>query len=336
MTVSADRYANWMPIRMYWESGRPMVDWCYIGAARFVDPFFDETVEKVLRRPFSLLFRRQTSIEALSELQAVDPGISPSGFIFHMSRCGSTLVSQMLASVSRNIVLSEAGPIDAVLRSGFRASSITDDHKIEWLRGIVSALARKRCAREERLFIKFDAWHVLHLPLIERAFPGVPWIFVYRDPVEVVASHQKQPGAQVMPAALPPPLFGLALAGAVSMPQGGYASHVLACICHAALQYRSDRGLLVNYTQLPHGVFSDVLEHFGVAYVEDDVERMRSAARFDAKAPSQVFTSDTTAKQSALQPHVRAVVERAVMPLYEELEAVRTRRHTPSAARLNA
>ena len=33
-----------------------------------------------------------------------------------MSRCGSTLVSQMLAALPQNIVISEAAPIDAVVQ----------------------------------------------------------------------------------------------------------------------------------------------------------------------------------------------------------------------------
>ena len=40
----------------------------------------------------------------------------PSGFIFHMSRCGSTVISQMLAALAEHVVVSEAGPIDALAR----------------------------------------------------------------------------------------------------------------------------------------------------------------------------------------------------------------------------
>jgi hypothetical protein len=36
----------------------------------------------------------------------------PDGFVFHMSRCGSTLVAQMLAVVPDHVVVSEAEPLD--------------------------------------------------------------------------------------------------------------------------------------------------------------------------------------------------------------------------------
>ncbi len=95
---------DWMPIRVYQEQGEPMLDWAYFGSARFVEPFFEDTVAKVLRRSFSLLFRQQTPLSILDELQLLAPGVAPTGFIFHMSRCGSTLVSQMLAALPQNIV----------------------------------------------------------------------------------------------------------------------------------------------------------------------------------------------------------------------------------------
>ena len=50
-------------------------------------------------------------------------------------------------------------------------------------------------------FVKFDSWNTLDLALIRRAFPDVPWIFLYRDPVEVIVSHMRQRGSQMIPGA---------------------------------------------------------------------------------------------------------------------------------------
>jgi len=81
---------NWLPIRIDWKQTPPQVDWGHVGTRRFTEPFFEQTIEKCLRQPFNLLFRHQTPLEALVEWQTVRPGLLPSGFIFHMSRCGST------------------------------------------------------------------------------------------------------------------------------------------------------------------------------------------------------------------------------------------------------
>src|SRR6185369_5327085 len=136
-------------------------------------------------------------------------GIAPQGFIFHMSRCGSTLVSRMLGSLPRSIVLSEAGPIDSVLRAGFRAPSLAEAEHVSWLRGMVSALGQRRAPDDNRLFIKFDSWSIVYLGLIERAFPEVPWLFVYRDPVEVMVSQMLRRGAHFVPGVIEPEIFGL-------------------------------------------------------------------------------------------------------------------------------
>ena len=93
--------------------------WCYLGEDRFVAPFFEQTISRHSRTPFNLPFPHVTPLAALAELQAADPGLPPTGFIFHMSRCGSTLVAQMLAALPQNIVISEAGPVDAVLHANW-------------------------------------------------------------------------------------------------------------------------------------------------------------------------------------------------------------------------
>jgi hypothetical protein len=122
--MSGAAMAGWVPIRFCWHEGRPVLDWCRLDSRRFTEPFFDETVSACLRRPFNRLFRRLTPIDTLLEWQERSPGLPPSGFAFHMSRCGSTLVARMLAAVPRHVVLSEADPIDALLRAPLRTPAV--------------------------------------------------------------------------------------------------------------------------------------------------------------------------------------------------------------------
>ena len=194
--IRAQQLDGWVPMRVFWQEGRPLVDWCYLGTRRFAEPFFEDTIGAAMRLPFNLVFRQQTPIEVLAEWQALRPGVAPTGFIFHMSRCGSTLIAQMLAALARNVVLSEAVPIDGVVRAHFRSPEATEARRRAWLRGMVSALGQRRRGDETGLFIKFDSWHSLDLPLIRQAFPDVPWLFVYRNPVEVLVSQMKRRGAR--------------------------------------------------------------------------------------------------------------------------------------------
>src|SRR2546430_2644461 len=132
------------------------------------------------------------------------PPVRPSGFIFHMSRCGSTLLTQMLAALAHNIVISEASPIDAVVRAPHVRPALSDDQHALWLRWMIGALGQPRSGNERHYFIKLDCWHTLALPLFRRAFPDVPWGFLYRDPVEVLVSQLRMPGPQIIPRMLGP------------------------------------------------------------------------------------------------------------------------------------
>jgi hypothetical protein len=323
MTKASD-LTGWVPIRFFWENGRPAIDWCYGGTRRFLEPFFDQTVEQFLRLPFNLLFRRQTPVEVLAEWQAVRPGLAPTGLIFHMSRCGSTLVSQMLAALPQHVVLAEASPLDAALR----APGVTEEQRITWFRGLVSALGQARNPKEKHLFIKLDSWHTLELPLIQRAFPDVPWIFLYRNPVEVVVSHVRQRGAQMVPGVLDPASFGLDLATAGQMAAEEYTARVLARICETVLDahQKTGRGKLVNYSQLPAAITSKVAAFFGMAWSAEEGERMVAAAQFNAKNPSLFFVPDSAEKKQQATDRMRQAADTWVGSGYERLEALRQAR----------
>src|SRR5690606_2463946 len=75
-------------------------------------PFFDVAAQELIERvaPSSL---KDLSIESFIS-HVKESNLTPSGFIFHVSRCGSTLVSNALRS-SGNSVLSEAQPLSVAL-----------------------------------------------------------------------------------------------------------------------------------------------------------------------------------------------------------------------------
>lgn len=314
---------GWIPIDVYRLASEPpsrlTVDWCFLGEERFTDSFFQQTIQWRLQHPFHLLFRHQTPIEVLDDLRERQPGVPPTGFIFHMSRCGSTLISRMLAALPQNVVLSEPPPIDKLLRN-----PATDEQRLTWLQGLVSALGQPRRGDERHLFIKFDSWSAADLPLISRAFPQTPWLFVYRNPVEVLMSHLREPGSQTIPGVLDPHWVGLDLASAVQMPLMEYTARVLARICQSALEhYHCGRARLINYTQLPSLVWSQLPAFFDVDWPDEDLETMRQATQRHAKDPTRAFVADAEVKRSAAPVSVRQLAERFLQPLYEQLEAAR-------------
>jgi hypothetical protein len=158
------RPPGWLPAEVDW---RPRGDLAMVRPTAAAEPFYADDVTRAGYRPLNRLVRLRTPLPAPGDR----PSRAPDGLIFHMSRCGSTLAAQMLAASPANVVISEAPPIDAVLRL-----EADDETKVARLRAMVAALGQAR-AGESRLFLKLDCWHVRDLPLFRRAFPDTPWVF---------------------------------------------------------------------------------------------------------------------------------------------------------------
>jgi hypothetical protein len=229
------------------------------------------------------------------------------------------LIAQMLAALPRAVVISEAAPIDDVIQAGRKIPGLSPAEHAGWLRAIVTALGQRRDG-EDLYVVKLDAWHVHNLPLVRAAFPETPWIFLYRDPVDVLISQLHRPGRLCLPGAMDPAALGLQFDDVTRLPRGEWCARVLERICQAALTHQDDpKGLLLNYRRLPDAVWGALAAHFSIAFAPDDIVRMRNAARFDAKSPSHLFQAHAEPRDE-LPAAVRTLAARRLAPLYAELE----------------
>jgi hypothetical protein len=324
MTSPPDLH-GWVPVSAAMRGGTLVTELCHVGARPFREPFFEDSIAICMRRPFNSVFRHRLDAATLSDWLQEHPGLAPSGFIFHMSRCGSTLVGQLLASSPAHRVISEAAPIDAALRAGDGHAVFSDETRIAWLQAMIGMLGQPGQPGERRFFVKFDSWHASLLPLIQRAFPEVPWLFMMRDPVEVIVSHLRRPGAQMVPGMLgfgPP---GVGPHAAALLPRDEYCARMLGAICDAActgLETAATLGRIVDYRALPDAFETVVLPHFHWQPDAAEREGLVAAWRMDAKSPHFEFSPDTTSKQLEASDAVRAAVERWVLPVYRRLTAI--------------
>jgi hypothetical protein len=310
----------WLPTRAAIESGFA-VDWAHFAGAPLAEPFFADSRGRATVRPFNQLFRYRTQFGDF--LNAPREGsLAPDGFVFHMSRCGSTLVSQMLAALPGSISVSEPEPLDMMVQLPFVAQGVSEELHVDAIRAMVAALGRDRTGTSTRYFLKLDSWHTLALPLFRRAFPEVPWIFLYRDPVEVLVSQVRMRGVQTSPGVLPPQLFGFTEAE-MSLPDVDYIARVLARTCSAVVDnWALGGGLAVDYRALPEAMFTQILPHFGIELTPEERATLEAASGRDAKAPLDSFKKDSANKQDEAGADVRAAADRHMADVYAQLQAL--------------
>ncbi len=320
--VTLDHWPSigWLPVRSVSGLDGPSFDWAWFGDHALREPLFEGSVRRMGMRPLSRVYRTRTDLAALIAGAAQEDTLEPDGFVFHMSRCGSTLVAQMLAAVPHHVVASEAAPIDDMLQWAV-SSGVPLDHQVAALRAIVAALGRNRTGAARRYFLKLDAWHIFALPLFRAAFPDTPWIFLYRQPEEVVVSHVGMPGVHFVTGMLS---VTEAIADDSIASMEGRGAAVLARYLDAAVEhFPSGRGMLVNYTELLAAMRSVIPAHFGFSPDSDEQAAMLAATTRHSKAPDQTFSDDTARKRAAVTPAIATAVDSHMRESYARIEALR-------------
>lgn len=292
---------GWRPVGVVATTGGAAVDWAHFGTLRPTEPFYSETADRARAMPFNRLIRLRTTLESLVS-DAPATMRRPDGFVHHASRCGSTLIAQMLGSIAGATVLSEPSPLDDVVQIACTPSPPEDSpaaeaNRIALLRAMVGALGQ--CGEGDAAgpyLIKLDCWHARALPLFRRAFPETPFVLAYRDPVEIMASHRRRRGMQMVPGLLPGAIF--AIDGAAAMPLDDFGGLILDRIMQAMLN-DGEGGALVDYAELPNAVSAVILPHFGINATAADRVAMARTAERSAKEPEKRFMPDSAAKQAS-------------------------------------
>ncbi len=278
---------GWKPIAFRVRNSRPFAEWAYFGRIAFTEPFFEDTIGFVLRNPFARAFRQETQLD-----RGTNP--DPAGFIFHMSRCGSTLVAQMLAALPRNTVISEAPLIDDAIRTG----------RPDWLCFVISALCSGPTLRQARRLAhpqpSADPRRVpanaLGLPL-SRSGGGDGFANAPSRPAG--APRCSRSGRS----------FGLRAEDITGLRRDEWCARVLAGFCESAAKFRDDpNGLFIDYRELPDAVWTRIAPHFGVSFSREEVEMMRAAAKRDAKEPSRPFYAQNPEEHGQASPAVRSLL----------------------------
>lgn len=309
--------ARWTPIRFDFSGPVPVVDWADLTPERFVDPFFDETVARWVSGPHARPLVR-TGLEALVALDT-EPSLEPAGMIFHLSRCGSTLVSRLLGTLPGVVVVAEPAPLNALL--GLDPDRVDEATLVGVVRLLVRALGRCRHGDERRLVLKCTSWNIRRRAILAAAFPDTPWVWVQRDPARVLASLLAEPpgwlGLQAAPSRAAR-RFGLDPTAVPVMARAEFAARALGAMLKAAATDPARR-LCIDHADLPAAVWTRVVAHLGLEADPPAIQRMIEESRFYSKDPaSRVFAADAP-ERHLLTDAMRNAAARFAEPGYRAL-----------------
>lgn len=273
---------HWIPERLVQAGGQILCEWIDIGDLRFTDPFFEMTVS---RRHYDRPERLLSPLERLHNEAAAADALPPVVFIFHVSRCGSTLVSQLFGCDAASVVLSEVPLLDALLRS-----NLPDREAL-----FVSALrllGRRRSGAEERLVVKTDSWHIFYADLLRRIYPDTPFVLLYRSPEGVLDSHRRARGMHMVPGLLTRAPFAVEY-DSTRQTLDDYAAAVLELFYRAMLDVaRVDpRVTLVAYEEGFPAAFERIAGWLGLSCDDRLRARIDERCAYDGKAPQLNFSS---------------------------------------------
>ena len=187
-----EQYPGLIPVSI----NNEQVIWQDVGKYHFYEGFFHKSLNNLaaIRKGQAATF--STDIDVLQQSKITESSLTPTGFIFHMGRCGSTLLTKVLGSSSQNHIISEAAPLNHIFSVFTKKGTAqpTEEHTTLY-KNLLLALARKRVDTHENCFVKFSSYNVHFARFIRSVFPDVPSVFITRDTEAVVSSFEKKQSA---------------------------------------------------------------------------------------------------------------------------------------------
>jgi hypothetical protein len=316
--MQGDFLKRWVPAKLITEETGMFCRWMYFGNKKFTEPFFDDTIRVCRQFPENKsLFKSTSVLEMLAPWSVSLQSIPPTAFIFHVSRCGSTLLSQLLSLDPRNIVLSEVPFLDEVLRLPFGQNGITVQQADHYFGEALQFYGQQKDTDESQVFVKLDSWHLFFYRRIRKLYPSVPFIILYRSPAEIIRSQQRSRGMQSVPGMLEKEIFGFT--------ERELTTDLDLHMCRVLEKYfaeilglikTNENFLLFNYDEGIPSILERVLLHLGIHTEAGYREKINERITFDGKRPAFFFQAEEAA------PNEASYLQKSI-ELYKQLEGER-------------
>jgi len=301
----------WLPYRYQAKQG--LVNWL-LPVGHATQPFFDEYISHCRQQLLNQIIQPCTSL-AVAQQQANNINhIQPAGFIFHLSRCGSTLISGCLSELESTCVFSESPLLTELLLDG----NLSVDEQQKFLITFINLQSAAFPQRPD-MIIKWNAWDIFRWDLIRSLYPHTPVIFLVRDPVEILASHHRSAGRHMAGDQVLEnfhPLFANwssneSVLGKRVKVLEGLMSAMQGCDLGSVIR-------IIDYQQLDCQLM-DTVEFLGGSIDENNRLEIQKRISYHSKNPAQVFVADSEKKKNNFDREDQEIVLEKLLLIYKKL-----------------
>lgn len=272
------------------------------------------------------IFECRIRIGDIPDLELGPDLIAPSAFIFHLSRCGSTLLSKVLARSRRTISIGEPGLEIGLWRHFAQddpARFTPDPSQLETVKKVLTALGRPRLPGYQYHVIKSTSVGTLMIEAFRDMFPDTPFLYIYRDPREILASQLER---KIGYADYQGTTWGNFIANHADTAALSYEDYLIACLganMQHALEFSDEKTYFLHHASLTPERLDAILTLMEIDLPGEDIAEMSKEFGYYSKGFGQRkrFAGDQERKRKQLDYDLTARVKTELGDLYQQLLA---------------
>lgn len=290
---------NWIPYKITENHGDILCHWLNTYSLLFTQPFFDETILNCRIADNFRPYKQVSDLQMITEWSGEFNPVEPTAIFFHISRCGSTLISQLLATCPRHTVLSEVPIFDQILRLPLKYPAFDEKSTSTLLNAALRFYGRPKTVdvageSPHHLFIKSDCWHLFFYKQLRRLYPDTPFAVIYRSPDAVYRSHKKKAGMHTVQGLIDPRLFGFEPGNPALETPETYLVSVLEAYLKKSLDLAENDNncLLLNYNEGAMPMINKLAGFAGIGISRQELQKMKERSKYHSKNPGERFSEE--------------------------------------------
>ncbi|MGD8326135.1 MAG: sulfotransferase [Sphingomonadales bacterium] len=318
---------------------RGAIYWADLGVHPFREWQYIFTI-KSLSEAGEIKTAFKTSMDVLLDDGLFADSLQPEGFVFHISRCGSTLLAKSLARFDENLVINQGAPLQhgfwAYLTKDWSQDLPNTPQTRQMFRNLVRAMTRPRISGQRRAFVKFISWNTLYIDFIMQAFPDGKALYLYRNPAEVIASVKKATTAALTAKGSDKGAF-LSQSDVEAHQALSDTAYLARCYAHyfkAVLNHFESDISCIEYPEITARNLKHILNQ-GLGYFPSDAELdlMREQFAFHSKDDDDTkkFEDDTQQKRDAISAIDTALIEALCGSYVDQIKDMQGNVYRPAA-----